>query len=93
MGIFDTLLGKKKPQTKNAITSILPQEIYDAGVLELKDIIAPSALKITPREMNLGDKLWYHDATKYVPRDKPDPMARWQQQPQYRTLKRTCKKH
>ena len=57
MGIFDTLLGKKKPTTQNAITSILPQEIYDAGVLELKDIIAPSALKITPREMNLGDKI------------------------------------
>ena len=29
--------------------------------------------------MNLGDKLWYHDATKYVPRDKQDPMARWEQ--------------
>ena len=57
MGIFDSLLGKKPAQTQNAITSILPQEIYDAGVLELKDIIAPSALKITPREMNLGDKI------------------------------------
>jgi len=57
MGIFDTLLGKKKSQPKSATTAILPQEIYDAGVLELKDIIAPSALKITPREMNLGDKI------------------------------------
>ena len=36
---------------------ILPQEIYEAGVLELKDVIAPSALKISPRELNLGDKI------------------------------------
>ncbi len=36
---------------------ILPQEIYEAGVLELKDIIAPSALKISPRELSLGDKI------------------------------------
>lgn len=36
---------------------ILPQEIYETGVLELKDVIAPSALQITPREMNLGDKI------------------------------------
>lgn len=39
------------------ITSFLPQEIYEAGVLELKDIIAPSALKITPKEIHLGDKI------------------------------------
>ncbi len=36
---------------------ILPQEIYEAGVLELKDVIAPSALKISPRELSLGDKI------------------------------------
>lgn len=57
MGIFESIFGTKKPTTANPITSILPQEIYEAGVLELKDIIAPSALKITPREMNLGDKI------------------------------------
>ena len=36
---------------------VLPQDIYAAGVLELKDVIAPSALKVTPREINLGDKI------------------------------------
>lgn len=46
---------KKKESPK--ITSILPQEIYEAGVLELKDIIAPSALKISPKEINLGEKV------------------------------------
>ncbi|MES2224004.1 MAG: DUF87 domain-containing protein [Patescibacteria group bacterium] len=56
MGFIQNLLGKKeeKPQT---VTSILPQEIYETGVLELKDVIAPSALKVSPRELNLGDKI------------------------------------
>jgi len=55
MSIFDKILGRKKaPQD---IASILPKEIFEAGVLELKDIIAPSALKITPKEINLGEKI------------------------------------
>lgn len=53
MGIFDFL---KKKNAVN-ITPVLPQEIYEAGVLELKDVIAPSALKVSPRELNLGDKI------------------------------------
>ena len=53
MSIFDFL--KKKDEL--VMTPVLPHEIYEAGVLELKDIIAPSALQITPREMNLGDKI------------------------------------
>ncbi|MBF05308.1 conjugal transfer protein TraC [bacterium] len=36
---------------------ILPEEIYKHGVLELQDVIAPSALQITPRELNLGEKV------------------------------------
>jgi len=39
------------------LTPILPKEIYESGVLELKDVIAPNALKIGPRELNLGDKI------------------------------------
>ncbi|OGC80382.1 conjugal transfer protein TraC [Candidatus Adlerbacteria bacterium RIFCSPLOWO2_01_FULL_51_16] len=35
----------------------MPEAIYKQGVLELQDVIAPSALKITPREINLGDKI------------------------------------
>jgi len=54
MALFDFLKSKKNPVN---IAPILPQEIYDAGVLELKDVIAPSALKVTPRELNLGDKI------------------------------------
>ncbi|MBX4210850.1 DUF87 domain-containing protein, partial [Candidatus Parcubacteria bacterium] len=35
----------------------MPKQIYESAVLELRDIIAPSALKISPRELNLGDKI------------------------------------
>ena len=52
---LDKFLGKKDKKVN--IEPILPQEIYDAGVLELKDIIAPSALKITPKETRLGEKI------------------------------------
>jgi conjugal transfer ATP-binding protein TraC len=52
MGLFDFL--KKKEAD---ISTILPQQIYKASALELKDIIAPSALKVSPRSLNLGDKI------------------------------------
>ncbi len=55
MGIFDFITGDKKKEEE--ITPILPQEIYQAATLELRDIIAPSALKIEPRALNLGDKI------------------------------------
>jgi type IV secretory pathway VirB4 component len=55
MSFFKNLFGKK--EEKDELTSFLPQEIYEAGVLELQDIIAPSALKITPKELNLGEKI------------------------------------
>lgn len=51
---LDKFFSKKKEEV---ITPILPQEIYQAAVLELKDVIAPSALKITPRDISLGDKI------------------------------------
>ena len=55
MGLFDIFSPKKTKE--NPIASVLPKEIYQSGVLELQDIIAPSALKISPRALNLGDKL------------------------------------
>lgn len=51
---LDKFFSKKKEEI---VTPILPQEIYQAAVLELKDVIAPSALKITPRDISLGDKI------------------------------------
>lgn len=56
MGFLDFLKPKKNTQTQQ-ITSILPKDIYRSAVLELKDIIAPSALKISPKTLNLGEKL------------------------------------
>jgi type IV secretory pathway VirB4 component len=54
MAIFDFLQPKQK---KEQLTSFLPQEIYESGVLELQDIIAPSALKVSPKQLNLGEKI------------------------------------
>ncbi|MBX4195792.1 DUF87 domain-containing protein [Candidatus Parcubacteria bacterium] len=56
MGFLDTLIGKREEKRPD-IQSILPQEVFEAGVLELRDIIAPSALKVTPRELDLGEKI------------------------------------
>ncbi len=56
MGFLDFLKPKNNTQTRQ-ITSILPKDIYRSAVLELKDIIAPSALKISPKTLNLGEKL------------------------------------
>lgn len=55
MSFLTNLFGGGKKE-ENPI-GMLPQEIYKAEALELKDIIAPSALKIGPRELNLGDKI------------------------------------
>jgi conjugal transfer ATP-binding protein TraC len=55
MGFLDKFL--KKEEKRQEIESILPREIFQAGVLELKDIIAPSALKVSPKEINLGEKI------------------------------------
>jgi type IV secretory pathway VirB4 component len=55
MSFFSKLFGKSDEQSP--IVSILPEEIYQAGVLELKDVISPSALKISPKDLNLGEKV------------------------------------
>jgi conjugal transfer ATP-binding protein TraC len=58
MGILSSLFGgNKQAGQKSAVMPVLPTEIYKAATLELQDIIAPSALEITPRSLNLGDKI------------------------------------
>ncbi|MEK7588528.1 MAG: DUF87 domain-containing protein [Patescibacteria group bacterium] len=61
MGIFDTLLGKKEDGAKDgmnaSVLAVMPEEIYESANLELQDIIAPSALKIGPKSLDLGDKI------------------------------------
>ena len=56
MGIFDKILGKKEEKMAD-IRSVLPQEIFEAGAMELRDFIAPGALKVNPKEINLGEKI------------------------------------
>jgi len=59
MGIFSSLFNKKGISgiNQNMVMPILPNEIYKAATLELQDIIAPSAMQITPKSLNLGDKI------------------------------------
>lgn len=45
-----------KKQEKEEITPILPEEIFEAAKLELKDIISPSALEINSNHIKLGEK-------------------------------------
>ncbi|MEK7060098.1 MAG: DUF87 domain-containing protein [Patescibacteria group bacterium] len=61
MNIFDKLFGKKKIDettgAKASVLVVLPEEIYESAKLELQDIVAPSALKIESKSINLGDKI------------------------------------
>ncbi len=57
MAIFDKIFGKKKTAEEKSVLPILPEEIYQAATLELQDIIAPSALKIESKSLNLGEKI------------------------------------
>ena len=58
MGLFSSFFKNEKEQDKKGeVMPILPSEIYKAATLEFQDIIAPSALEITPKSLNLGDKI------------------------------------
>ncbi len=64
MNFLNKLLGKEnkagdtKPGgPKVSILNVLPEQIYESASLELQDIIAPSALKIEPKSINLGEKI------------------------------------
>ena len=55
MGFLDRFKKSNTPDVQ--ITPVLPKDIYQAGILDLADVIAPSALKISPRQIHLGDKV------------------------------------
>ena len=61
MGFLDNLFGKKSETrqgaTQASVLAVMPEEIYESATLELQDIIAPSALKIESKSINLGDKI------------------------------------
>ncbi|MEK7559721.1 MAG: DUF87 domain-containing protein [Patescibacteria group bacterium] len=47
---------KTKEEKETDILPVFPEEIYRTGVLELKDVIAPSALEINSNYVRLGEK-------------------------------------
>ncbi len=57
MALLD--LFRKKPAADDAarVLPVLPEEIYNTGVLDLQDVIAPHALKVNSRELDLGEKI------------------------------------
>lgn len=58
MGLFDTLFGKKNDSSMSKSgVPLLPSEIYEASTLEFQDIIAPSALQVSQKSLNLGGKI------------------------------------
>ena len=55
MNIFSFL--KKKNMNESPLGSVLPKDIENASVMSLEDVIAPSALGVTPQEINVSGKL------------------------------------
>jgi len=53
MGIFD-FLNKKKD---SPVSAILPDQVYKVAEMQLRDIIAPSALGVQPKNLNLGTNI------------------------------------
>lgn len=51
MGLFD-FLNSNKPTSP--VTAILPEQVYKVAEMQLKDVIAPSALGVSPKGLNLG---------------------------------------
>ncbi len=54
MNILDFFRPKKK---EKEIAEFLPEEIFKAGALELQDVIAPAALKVSPKALNMSGKV------------------------------------
>jgi hypothetical protein len=56
MALLDFLTRTKETPSPNVLP-VLPDEIYKAGVLDLQDVIAPHALKVNSRELDLGERI------------------------------------
>lgn len=57
MALLDFLGKNKKNEAAPAVAPVLPKDIYAEGELQLADAIAPAALKVGPRELELGEKV------------------------------------
>ncbi|MEN9880916.1 MAG: hypothetical protein RLZZ308_99 [Candidatus Parcubacteria bacterium] len=56
MGLFD-FLNTNKNKTATPVSPILPEQVYKIAEMQLRDIIAPSALEILPKSINLGTSI------------------------------------
>ncbi len=56
MGFFSFKKNKDNIEEMD-ISSVVPNDMYEMTNIELKDVLAPSALQITPRELNLGEQV------------------------------------
>lgn len=54
MGLFDFLSKKNTKPLSSPVSPVLPEQVYKIAEMQLKDIIAPSALEIQPKGLNLG---------------------------------------
>lgn len=58
MALLDFLnRGKDKNENDVSITPVLPRDIYAEGKLDLADTIAPAALRVASRELELGERV------------------------------------
>ena len=57
MALMDFFKDKKEEGSVEQITPVIPQEIYETGVLQLQDIIAPSALEVNSNHIKIGEKV------------------------------------
>jgi len=57
MAFLDFFKSKKKEEKEEEILPVFPTEIYEAGALELKDVIAPSAFEINSNFIKIGNKI------------------------------------
>jgi type IV secretory pathway VirB4 component len=55
MALFDFLNRDKKEEPK--LAPVLPKDIYAQGTLDLADMIAPPALKVNSKDIELGEKV------------------------------------
>lgn len=56
MSLLDKLKFKREKKEEE-ILPVIPHEIYETGVVELQDVIAPSAVEINSNFIKLGDKI------------------------------------
>lgn len=57
MSLLDIFKFNKKEEGGDKLASYLPEELQEAGAMDLQDIIAPGALKISSKQLSLGDKI------------------------------------